>query len=379
MIIGIDAHNVRGNGGSLVHLKELLNNASPDKNNFEKLVIWVNSETYTKLPQKAFIEYIILPDRNYIYAFIWQKFKLGKEAKLKKCNVLFFPGGIYIGKFKSYIVLAQSMLPFDETKNFYKKTLFIWILNIKKLLMLRSFKKANGIIYVSGSIKKQVEKGGKQIYKNTTVIYHGVSENFKKKNNTTVQHFAVPDNNMPVKLLTVSSHAQHKNLIYLVKTVTEIKRKGIEVELTIVGPSTKYGTKELFKEVNKLDPKRKFLKIIGDVDYEELPKFYEDADIFIITSLCESFGLPLLEAIASNVPILYQKLDSFNEIIENTKQKPFCIEFDFAKRNLKSKLLEMLNSKTNFNEKMELNNFRSWEDCSNETFKYLNKMASEKS
>ncbi len=87
----------------------------------------------------------------------------------------------------------------------------------------------------------------------------------------------------------------------------------------------------------------------------------------------------MLEAIASNIPILYQKLDSFNEIIENTKQKPLCVEFDFAKRNLKNKLLEMLNTKTNFNEKLELNNFRSWEDCANETFQYLNKMANKKS
>jgi len=379
LIIGIDAHNVRGNGGSLVHLKELLNNAFPDKNNFEKLVIWVSSETYKKLPQKTFIEYIVLPDRNYFSAFIWQKFKLGKEAKLKKCNVLFFPGGIYHGKFKPYVVFAQSMLPFDKARSFYKNTLFIWMLNIKKLLMLRSFKKANGIIYVSGTIKKQVEKVGKQIYRNSIVIHHGVSENFKPKNNTTVQHFVVPDKNLPVKLLTVASHALHKNLIYLVNAVSKIKREGIEVELKIVGPSTKYGTKELITEVNRLDPKRKFIKITDDVDYEELPKFYEDADIFIITSLCESFGLPLLEAIASNIPILYQKLDSFNEIIESTKQKPLCVEFDYAKNNLKNKLLEMLNSKANFNEKMELNSFRSWEDCSNETFKYLNNLASEKS
>jgi len=64
---------------------------------------------------------------------------------------------------------------------------------------------------------------------------------------------------------------------------------------------------------------------------------------------------------------------------ENTKQKLLCIEFDYAKRSLKNKLLEILNTKTNFNEKMEVNNFRSWEDCSNETFKYLNKMARFKS
>ncbi len=39
-----------------------------------------------------------------------------------------------------------------------------------------------------------------------------------------------------------------------------------------------------------------------------------------------------LDAIASNIPIFYQKLDSFNEIIENTKPKQLCIEFDFAKK-----------------------------------------------
>ncbi len=377
MIIGIDAHNIRGNGGSLIHLKELLENSSPEKHKFEKLIIWVNSEINKKLPQKSFIEYIVLPNRNSILSLIWQKFNLKIEAEKKKCNVLFFPGGIYLGSFKPFIAFSQSMLPFDyETRNIYRATLQYWVLVIKEYLMRHSFRKANAVIFVSNAIKKQVEKVGKHRFIKSNVIHHGVSEIFN--NNVERPSFQELQNNgLPIKILTVSSHAKHKNLLVLVKAISEIKNEGIDIELKIIGPETKYGTEELLKEVNKLDPEKSFINVISDAEYEDLPKFYKDSDVFIITSLCESFGLPLKEAIASNIPILYQSIDSFNEIIKSITDKPMCVVFDSSIENLKNKLLEILN-KENLKSYLldETESDFGWEKCTRETFSYLRNIIS---
>lgn len=60
IILGIDAHNIRGNGGSLIHLRELLDNSDPKVNKFQKIIVWVTKETADNLPQKAHIDYQIV-------------------------------------------------------------------------------------------------------------------------------------------------------------------------------------------------------------------------------------------------------------------------------------------------------------------------------
>ena len=368
--MGIDAHNIRGNGGSVIHLKEILNNSLPERDNFDKLIVWVNADTFKKLPQKEFIDYVVLPNRNSIRSFIWQKFKLEKEAKLKNCNVLFFPGGIYLGKFKPFVAFAQSMLPFDhQARKIYNLTLQYWILFLKEILMLNSFNKANAVIFVSNTIKKQVEKINNKTFTNSKVIHHGVGEIFKQKENRK----RIQDK--PIKLLTVSSHALHKNLINLVKVIASIKNDGYDVELKIVGPKTKYGTGELLKEVKNIDKNNLFIKILSEENYEDLPGYYNEADIFIAPSLCESFGLPIKEAIVNKIPIIYNSIEAFKEILNDNNTKIECLEFDGTKGDLKIKILKLINNYEKIGKEVENLNNDGWTNCARETFTYINKIS----
>ncbi len=342
-----------------------MSNALPEKHGFSELIVWTNEEILKVLPKYDFIKYIKTKHKNSITGLIWQKYQFANEAKKLKCEVLFFPGGIYLGNFKPYVSLSQSMLPFDkQARNLYKGTALFWILRIKEKLMLRTFRKANGIIFVSNAIKKQVEKiNGKEL-KNSTVIYHGVNKIFLRNKRRK------KDSDGSINILTVSSHARHKNLVTIVKKITEIKNDGFNIKLKIVGPETKYGTKQLYDEIDKVDPNNSFIEVITNAEYEDLPVYYNEADIFVASSLCESFGLPLKEAIANNIPILYQKLDSFKEIILSNNSKPICKEFDFTKDDLKDKILEMLNKKNKY---IINQNEISWEKCVWETFNFTRK------
>lgn len=228
MIIGIDAHNIRGNGGSLIHLKELLANSDPELDCFEKLVVWVNKETYSKLIKRDFIKYITLPERNHLQELYWSKFNLEKDVKKNKCSVLFVPGGIYLGNFKPFVVLAQSMLPFDKrAQKIYLRTLIYPILLLKKLLMIYTFNRANGIIFVSKAMKYRVESTLRKSFKNVKIIHQGVSEIFLPK--SAKQKLNSKENK--IKLLTVSSHSLHKNLILLVKQIAELRNEKYNLKL----------------------------------------------------------------------------------------------------------------------------------------------------
>jgi len=369
MIIGIDAHNVRGNGGSLIHLKELLSNSSQKDHEFKKIIVWGNSDTLSKMPKRDFIEYIILPNRNSIASLIWQKYSFENEAKELKCNILFFPGGIYLGKFKPVIALSQSPFPFDyNVWRIYFPTFQVINFLVKQKLMIHTFNKSNGVIFVSDAMKKMVEKFTKKI-PNSIVIHHGVSEKF----NIRVKTQKIE--NRIIKLLIVSSHALHKNLIPLVTIISEINQKNIKVELTIVGPQTKYGSSKLYEEIKKIDPSSDFIKIITNAIYEELPQYYNNSDIFIATSLCESFGLPFKEALVNQIPIIYQKLDPFNEIIKDFKPITTIIEYSNINRDFKTKLRKLISIRMD-NENAKIDSRHFWKRCTDESFNYFNNVVS---
>ncbi|MBK7978832.1 MAG: hypothetical protein IPK06_02230 [Ignavibacteriae bacterium] len=70
--------------------------------------------------------------------------------------------------------------------------------------------------------------------------------------------------------MTVSSHALHKNLVPLVFKISELKNDYKNLELKIVGPEAKYGTKKLKLILSKLDPKNEFIKLVTAAKYEDL-------------------------------------------------------------------------------------------------------------
>jgi glycosyltransferase involved in cell wall biosynthesis len=63
----------------------------------------------------------------------------------------------------------------------------------------------------------------------------------------------------------------------------------------------------------------------GAADPSMVPAYYKSADIFVHPSRFEGFGITILEAMASGVPIVASDISSFSEILSND-QMPFFSE-----------------------------------------------------
>ena len=108
-----------------------------------------------------------------------------------------------------------------------------------------------------------------------------------------------------------------------------------------------------------------------EVDNKRLIQFYSNADIFIFASSCETFGMIILEAMAAGLPIACSDRSSMKEISGNN-----CEYFDpkdpnsicFAIENL---ILDRKKSERLGRSAQKLAYKYSWEDCSNNTFKFL--------
>lgn len=114
-------------------------------------------------------------------------------------------------------------------------------------------------------------------------------------------------------ILSVGILKPHKNLLTLIRVLRKMRKEGLtKHNLVIVGKSFKHHP-EIISEI-KSGKEQGFIRHFENIPFSDLPGIYQQADIFVFLSLLEGFGLPILEAFASGVPVLASNTSSLPEI-----------------------------------------------------------------
>jgi glycosyltransferase involved in cell wall biosynthesis len=113
-------------------------------------------------------------------------------------------------------------------------------------------------------------------------------------------------------VLSVGARRPHKNLARLVDAYASLADR-IPHNLVLVGIPDRRFEDEALKSVeeNDLTNRVKFLDWVPDVD---LPSIYQLADLVVIPSIIEGFGLPVLEAMACGTPVAAADNSSLTEV-----------------------------------------------------------------
>ncbi|KRL00249.1 glycosyltransferase family 4 protein [Liquorilactobacillus capillatus] len=102
-------------------------------------------------------------------------------------------------------------------------------------------------------------------------------------------------------LLTVSRLAYEKNINNLIAVMPKIIEKIPNVRLLVVGDGP--AKEELIEQVDVMQLQDRVI-FTGEVDNEDVPYFYQMADLFVSTSVSESQGLTYIEALASGLQVV---------------------------------------------------------------------------
>jgi glycosyltransferase involved in cell wall biosynthesis len=112
----------------------------------------------------------------------------------------------------------------------------------------------------------------------------------------------------PRRILWVSHYADHKNLLTLLRAARILRDSGappFELLLTL-DPAARNGqhTAMPAEEFALLQNLNGTARAVGVQNYEGTWRLYAEADVFVFPSLVESFGHPLVEAMAAGLPIV---------------------------------------------------------------------------
>ncbi|RRN76620.1 glycosyltransferase family 1 protein, partial [Pseudoxanthomonas sp. SGD-10] len=159
---------------------------------------------------------------------------------------------------------------------------------------------ANRIIAISQQTKRDIIDFFKIDENKIDVVYQGCHPIFKERSPGDKLDEVKEKYNLPESyLLCVGTVERRKNQLLILQALTKLDN---HIHAVITGKATSY-KKELldFIEKHNLYERVVFLE---NVPFDDLPTIYQMSKIFVYPSRFEGFGIPLLEALNSGVPVI---------------------------------------------------------------------------
>jgi len=218
--------------------------------------------------------------------------------------------------------------------------------------------RADHIICVSTSTKKDLMEYYNVDEKKISVIYHGVSTNEIAKNYSLKIEKPF--------FLYVGSRKRYKNFKIFLEAYCLDRSISKDFNLICFGGGSFLAEEyELFKTLN-IDSTQ-ISNFIGDDNL--LTYLYQNAQALIYPSIYEGFGMPILEAMRLECPVICSNTSSMPEVYGNS-----CLSFDPNSKTELAQHLSKISSNNDFrNQIIQVAHQRSklftWEKCAKETLK----------
>lgn len=166
---------------------------------------------------------------------------------------------------------------------------------------------ADRIIAISEQTKQDIVDFLKVDEERIKVIYQGCHPVFKQRYSVTDKQVVREKYRLPSDfILNVGTIETRKNALLIVKAIEHL-----DVHLVIVGKKTPY-VKELVEYMEKRQFAHKVTFIHG-AHIHELAVLYQSALLFVYPSLFEGFGIPIIEALYSGLPVITSNTGCFQE------------------------------------------------------------------
>ena len=257
-----------------------------------------------------------LPDESYEKGFYIHRIPL---IKIRIFGALFFWRAIIrtIRKIDPDLVHAQSLIsgmPALISKKMLKIPYVVWgqgsdvyLPNgLVKLTSKTVIKNADSAIALTENMKKVMQ----DIYnRDIAVVPNGIELGV----NVEKPHVRILEETYK-RILFVGRLHPVKGVRYLIQAMQLIHARRPETKLILVGDGEE---RDYLEDLTDHLGIRECVDFVGEVPHERIIDYLDHADVFVLPSLSESFGIVLLEAMACGLPIVATRVGGIPEIIED--------------------------------------------------------------
>ena len=283
---------------------------------------------------------------------LWEQKALPKAVKQYNCELLQCTSNTApVNPGVPLIVILHDIIYMESIALFRKGyTLYQKIGNMyRRFIVPRVVKKADKIITVSNFERNRIKDFFNIDDDKIVAIYNGVGAHFKPIDDKKLLEEIKKKYSLPDKYMFFLGNTDpKKNTKGVLQAYSQfVKQNGDEVKLLMLD-FDETELKKLLTEI-KAPELRKNIFLAGYVVNTDLPAFYNMAELFLYPSLRESFGIPMLEAMACGVPVITSNTSSMPEvagdsalIIDPYKPSEICnaIEKLLSDNDLKNSLVE---------------------------------------
>ena len=342
MRIGIDATFIRPSqvGGTESYLRNLLKGLESvdSENEYYIFVNKINQKTFDFKKPNFKTLLCDVSGSNRLSRILYTNFKMPKLIKQNNIDIMFFPSYMRpLSRIKNVITVSNihdiQFKHFPEYFSLSKKIVF-------NMFYPASIYKSDALIRISNFVKNDIIEYYKNVDKTKLkVIYNPlITKSYNSVSSEYLCKLGIDEKNY---ILSVATFFPHKNLETLIKSFSILKKENHTLKLVLAGIKQK-SANALSELITNLNLENDVI-IPGFVELETLEALYKFTSVYVCTSMYEGFGMPPVEAMCRNIPVISTKCTSLYEVTMGLAE---YYENPKDENELAKKIKQVIESKT---------------------------------
>lgn len=246
----------------------------------------------------------------------WTQLGLGIKTFTTKMDLLFIPA--YFMPFINNPGLKMVVAIHDLASEYFPEAYTLKHKVLSHNLQKLESQEATKIITISNSTKSDIVKFNHINPKKISVVYFGLDHKYFQPVQGDKLEKILSKFNLKKEryFLYVGTIQPRKNISRIIEGFANVLKQTKDQNLQLVLAGGKgWLSDEIYQLPQKLGIESS-VKFLGRVDNNDLPALYSGALAFVFPSLYEGFGMPILEAMSCETPVITSKTSSLGEIAQ---------------------------------------------------------------
>ena len=302
-------------GGAVSYLTNLLRHLPPPESGYQ-FFVFLQADTAKLLGElRGNIQLCVQPgkDKEGWRRLWWEQITLRRFLRKEKVDALFSTANFAMLRCPvKQILLVRNALYFSKT---YRQMFlgkhglrFRAAFALQRWLILRSARSADVVMTPTQVMLDELAQFGKLDRRKALVNYYGADRREGVDQGSGAPYASAEP--AVIRLTFVSLYSEHKNLNTLLKALPLLNRNGSAkfVLKTTVRPAWEGAAWTVTHQddlaLGRQPDVAPWVDFLGPLQAEQVEQLYRQSDVFVFPSFCESFGQPMVEAMAHGLPIV---------------------------------------------------------------------------